>query len=63
MIVTQTQFRQSLLDPAQAAPAGLTNPDGAQASKRFDVYRNNVAVSLAERVGVRLSSPAQTGRG
>lgn len=48
MIVTQTQFRASLLDASQPAPKGLVNPDGVQASKRFDVYRNNVAVSLSD---------------
>ena len=48
MDVTQTEFRSALLDPAQIAPAGLVNPDGSAATKRFDVYRNNVAVSLTE---------------
>ena len=46
--VTQTEFRKALLDPQQAVPEGLTNPDGQQASKRFSVYRNNVAHSLSE---------------
>lgn len=46
--VDQTHFTRALLDPAHAAPAGLVNPDGAPASKRFDVYRNNVASSLTE---------------
>ena len=46
--VTQTQFRSAMLDPATAVPDGIINPDGAPASKRFDVYRNNVAVSLTE---------------
>jgi len=46
--VDQTHFIRALLDPAHPAPAGLVNPDGAQASKRFDVYRNNVASSLTE---------------
>ena len=48
MTVTQTQFRAGLLDPTIPAPTGLVNPDGAQVAKRFDVYRNNVAVSLTD---------------
>ena len=44
----QTAFTTALLDPAIPAPAGLTNPFGGPAGKRFDVYRNNVAVSLTE---------------
>ncbi len=48
MKVTQSQFQAGLLDPDTPAPKGLVNPDGAQASKRYDVYRNNVAVSLAD---------------
>ncbi|WP_298566281.1 DNA-binding domain-containing protein [uncultured Aliiroseovarius sp.] len=46
--VTQTAFRKALLDPQQAVPDGLTNPDGQQASKRFSVYRNNVVHGLSE---------------
>lgn len=48
MTVTQTQFRAAMLDPQAAVPKGIVNPDGAAASKRFNVYRNNVAVSLTE---------------
>ncbi|MDJ0824722.1 MAG: DNA-binding domain-containing protein [Rhodobacter sp.] len=48
MTVAQAEFTQALLDPATPAPAGLTNPDGVQATKRFNVYRNNVAVSLTD---------------
>ena len=40
----QTAFTTALLDHAIPAPAGLTNPFGGPAGKRFDVYRNNVAV-------------------
>ncbi|SFR35285.1 Putative DNA-binding domain-containing protein [Yoonia tamlensis] len=48
MNVTQAAFRAGLFDPELPAPNGLQNPDGAQASKRFDVYRNNVAVGLSD---------------
>lgn len=48
MITTQSSFRAALLDPTSPPPTGLRNPDGAPATKRFDVYRNNVAVSLTD---------------
>ncbi|KJZ20582.1 HvfC/BufC N-terminal domain-containing protein [Loktanella sp. S4079] len=48
MTVSQSSFQAALLDPSLAAPNGLCNPDGQQASKRYDVYRNNVAVSLTD---------------
>lgn len=48
MSVTQSAFRAAMLDPAAAVPEGIINPDGAPAQKRFDVYRNNVAVGLAD---------------
>ncbi|SFS15064.1 Putative DNA-binding domain-containing protein [Yoonia litorea] len=48
MTVTQTAFRHAMLDPAATVPHGIINPDGAPATKRFDVYRNNVAVSLSD---------------
>jgi Putative DNA-binding domain len=42
----QTAFTQALLDPEAAVPAGITDPSGRPAPKRFSVYRNNVASSL-----------------
>ncbi|WP_400087217.1 DUF2063 domain-containing protein [Yoonia sp. R78084] len=48
MTVTQAAFRAAMLNPASAVPAGIVNPDGKTASKRFDVYRNNVAVGLSD---------------
>ncbi|TNB47716.1 DUF2063 domain-containing protein [Martelella lutilitoris] len=40
-------FAAALLGPqAETAPAGVANPFGGSAVKRFGVYRNNVAVGL-----------------
>ena len=36
------------MDPDVAAPEGLVTPNGEPAEKRFNVYRNNIAVSLTE---------------
>jgi hypothetical protein len=48
MTFTQAAFQAAILDPSAAVPDGVINPDGAPAKKRFDVYRNNVAVSLSD---------------
>lgn len=48
MTVSQTQFRTAMLDATAPVPEGLNNPQGDSAGKRFDVYRNNVAVGLTE---------------
>ena len=39
-------FAAALVDPARATPATLTGPAGKGAVKRYNVYRNNVMVSL-----------------
>ncbi|MTI45004.1 putative DNA-binding protein [Roseibium hamelinense] len=41
-------FSAALLDAEQSIPTGIVGPDGAPDSKRFNVYRNNVIVSLVE---------------
>ncbi|MGC8203252.1 DNA-binding domain-containing protein [Aliiroseovarius sp. PTFE2010] len=46
--MTQHEFTQALLDPDRPPPQGLHGPGGAPAGKRFDVYRNNVAVGLTD---------------
>ena len=49
--VNAASFGRALLDPQMATPDGLTGPDGETAPKRFNVYRNNVIVSLCEALG------------
>ncbi|WP_209007834.1 DNA-binding domain-containing protein [Roseibium litorale] len=43
-------FAPALLDSALEVPQGVVGPDGQPAPKRFNVYRNNVVVSLVEAV-------------
>lgn len=51
MTIGQAAFRSAILDPAAAVPEGLLDPAGRPAGKRFDVYRNNVVVSLSSALG------------
>ncbi len=48
MTVGQTEFTDALLNPDLAIPEGLVDHMGRPAGKRFDVYRNNVVVSLID---------------
>lgn len=48
MSVGQSEFNAAIFDPNLDVPAGLIDPQGRNAGKRFAVYRNNVAVSLTE---------------
>lgn len=42
----QDAFAAAIFDPTAPVPGGLLDPEGRSAGKRFDVYRNNVVVSL-----------------
>ncbi|GAA0776929.1 DUF2063 domain-containing protein [Roseibium denhamense] len=46
--VSAAEFSSALLKPDEAAPRGIVGPDGDISPKRFNVYRNNVVVSLSE---------------
>jgi hypothetical protein len=39
-------FTPALLDPERPTPAAVSGPNGKAAAKRYNVYRNNVTVSL-----------------
>ncbi|BCH24577.1 HvfC/BufC N-terminal domain-containing protein [Mesorhizobium sp. L-8-3] len=41
-------FAPALLDPGRATPAAVAGPNGKAAIKRYNVYRNNVTVSLID---------------
>ncbi|MDZ7823153.1 MAG: DNA-binding domain-containing protein [Ahrensia sp.] len=43
-------FAAGLLNPAVPTPQFVLGPDGAKADKRYNVYRNNVTVSLINAV-------------
>jgi len=48
MTVSQANFVAAVLNPDLPRPTGLSDPQGRPAGKRFDVYRNNVIVSLTD---------------
>lgn len=41
-------FSAGLIDPARTTPAIVAGPNGKAADKRYNVYRNNVTVSLID---------------
>lgn len=46
--MSQSDFADALLTPERPVPQGLTDPEGRLSEKRFNVYRNNVVVSLSD---------------
>lgn len=48
----QRAFITALMDPEADPPPGMIDPHRRPAGKRFDVYRNNVAASLAQALEV-----------
>ncbi|KAA1177203.1 DUF2063 domain-containing protein [Rhizobium tropici] len=57
------EFAPALTNPEIETPGGITGPNGKQATKRFNVYRNNVTVSLIDALAgifpavLRLTGP------
>jgi hypothetical protein len=41
-------FAAALVDPTRPTPPGVIGPSGKSATRRYNVYRNNVTVSLVE---------------
>ena len=48
MSLSQSQFTRAMMDASQPVPEGLFDGQQQPAGRRFDVYRNNVAVSLTD---------------
>jgi hypothetical protein len=46
----QTQFSETLLDPSRDVPDFVVKTNGKTSHKRFNVYRNNIMVSLTEAI-------------
>ena len=49
-------FAPALLDPDRPAPSLVSGPNGKAAKKRYNVYRNNVTVSLIDALAAAFPS-------
>ncbi len=47
---TQRQFAAALRDPGAPVPAFISKTGGGESQRRFDVYRNNVAIGLIDAI-------------
>ncbi len=52
-------FASALLDPDKATPVQVSGPNGKVANKRYNVYRNNVTVSLIEALAATFPATQQ----
>ncbi|OUS38752.1 DUF2063 domain-containing protein [Rhodobacterales bacterium 56_14_T64] len=48
MSLSQSQFTRAMMDASQPVPDGLSDAQNRPAGSRFNVYRNNIAVSLTD---------------
>jgi len=48
MSLSQSQFTRAMMDASQPVPDGVSDAQNRPAGSRFNVYRNNIAVSLTE---------------
>ncbi len=48
MSLSQSQFTRAMMDASLPVPDGISDAQKRAAGRRFNVYRNNVAVSLTE---------------
>src|SRR5258706_1798682 len=55
-------FARALLDPDLATPAVVAGPKSKAADKRYNVYRNNVTVSLINALAVAVPVPLPSTR-
>ena len=51
-MMSEADIAAALLDPSRPPPPGMIRPDGQPATRRFAVYRNNVAMGLADALAV-----------
>lgn len=56
---TETHFTQGLLDATFPVPDGLTDGAGRPAGRRYNVYRNNIAVALSDALAAGFPAVAK----